>query len=107
MYPGLKKFLRELFYDSSTKIIVCDNPVTIAEPSERDKIITENHASAIGGHKGITKTYKRIPQLFLVRYEIGNTKVYTGMPKLPTKIISPRKNTTTHGAYRHSGYRVR
>jgi hypothetical protein len=43
----------------------------------------------------------------LVRYEIGNTKVYTGMPKLPTKIISPRKNTTTHGAYRHSGYRVR
>jgi hypothetical protein len=35
----------------------------------------------------------------MVRYEIGNTKVYTGMPKLPTKKISPRKNSTTHGTY--------
>jgi len=55
-----KKFKRELFYDSSTKIIVCDYYVTIPEVSDRNKIITENHASIIGGHKNITKTYKRI-----------------------------------------------
>jgi uncharacterized Zn ribbon protein len=48
---NVKKFLRELFYDCPTKIFVCDNRVTIPEPSERDKIITEHHASAIQGHK--------------------------------------------------------
>jgi len=56
----IEKFLRELFYDSSTKIIVCDNYVTIPETSDRIQIIAENHASAIGGHKSITETYKRI-----------------------------------------------
>jgi hypothetical protein len=59
-WANVKKFLRELFFDSPTKILVCDNRVTIPEPSERDKIIIENHASAIEGHKGIIETYKRI-----------------------------------------------
>jgi hypothetical protein len=56
LYANVKKFLRHFFYDSPTKIILCDNRVTIPEPSEGDKIITENHASAVGGHKGIIKT---------------------------------------------------
>jgi hypothetical protein len=59
-WANVKKFLRELFYDSPTKIFVCDNSVTIPEPSKRDKIITENHASDIEGHMGIIKTYKII-----------------------------------------------
>jgi len=56
----IEKFLRELFYDFSTKIIICDNYVTMLETSDKIQIIAENHASAIRGHKGITKTYKRI-----------------------------------------------
>jgi hypothetical protein len=56
----IKKILQELFNDSPTRIIVCNNRVTIPKLSDRNKIILENHASAIGGHKGITKTYKRI-----------------------------------------------
>jgi hypothetical protein len=63
-WANVRKFLRELFYDSPTKIIVRDNRVIISEPSERNKIITENHVTAIGGHKGITKTYKRIRHNF-------------------------------------------
>jgi len=55
----IKKILQEL-YNSPTRIILCNNRVTIPELSDRNKIILENHASAIGGHKGITKTYKRI-----------------------------------------------
>jgi len=55
-WATIKKFLQELFYDFPVKIILCDNHVT--DKPERNKIITENHASAIGGHKGITKTYK-------------------------------------------------
>jgi len=34
------------------------------ETSDRTQIIAENHASAIRGHKGITKTYKRIRHYF-------------------------------------------
>jgi len=60
LWAYIKKILQELFYDFLTRIIVCHNRVTIPEPSDRNKIILENHASAIGGHKGITKTYKRI-----------------------------------------------
>jgi hypothetical protein len=60
LWAYIKKILQELFYDFLIRIIVCHNRVTIPEPSDRNKIILENHASAIGGHKGITKTYKRI-----------------------------------------------
>jgi len=56
----IEKFLRELFYDSLLKIIECDNYVTIPKIPDRIQIITENHASAIESHKGITKTYKKI-----------------------------------------------
>jgi len=34
--------------------------VTISKIPDRIQIITENHASAIGDHKGVTKTYRRI-----------------------------------------------
>jgi len=54
----IEKSLQELFYDSLTKIIVCDNCVSKA--SDRTQIIAENHASAIRSHKGVTKTYQRI-----------------------------------------------
>ncbi|XP_026830942.1 uncharacterized protein LOC113563473 [Ooceraea biroi] len=37
-------------------------PNQITEPADSDKarIIAENHSTAIGGHKGVTKTYNRI-----------------------------------------------
>jgi len=39
---------------------VCHNLVKIPEKRERENLIIENHTSAIGGHKGVTKTYNRI-----------------------------------------------
>ncbi|KAH0944555.1 hypothetical protein HN011_002177, partial [Eciton burchellii] len=54
LWAYIKKILQELFYDFLTRIIVCHNRVTIPEPSDRNKIILENHASAIGGHKGMS-----------------------------------------------------
>jgi len=38
--------------------------VSIPEIEKRKNIIEEAHTSAIGGHKGITKTYNRIRQNF-------------------------------------------
>jgi hypothetical protein len=38
----IKKLLQELFHDSLTRIILCNNRVTIPEPFDRNKIILEN-----------------------------------------------------------------
>lgn len=48
------------FSDSPTKIIICSNQITTPPEAERHEIIRENHATAIGGHKGVTKTTNRI-----------------------------------------------
>jgi len=56
----IKKPLRELFYDSPTKIIARDNRVMVSKISDRYIVIAENHTLVIVSRKGITKTYKRI-----------------------------------------------
>jgi len=59
-WATIEKFQPELFYDSATKRIVYNNYITIPETSDRNKIIAENHALFITGHKSITKTYQGI-----------------------------------------------
>ena len=41
-------------------IVVCHGKVEILPPELRPRIIAEYHESLIGGHKGVTKTYRRI-----------------------------------------------
>jgi len=65
------------------------------ETSDKTQIIAENHASVIRGHKGLTKTYKRIHHNYFW-YEIRNTKAYTRMLKLPIEKTNPHKNPTTY-----------
>ncbi|KYN00579.1 hypothetical protein ALC62_08648 [Cyphomyrmex costatus] len=52
--------LKQIFQHTPVSITVCENFIRTPMPDERKDIIAENHSSAIGGHKGITKTYKRI-----------------------------------------------
>jgi hypothetical protein len=59
--------------------------VTIAEPSERNKIIIENFAVAISGHKGITKTYKRIRHKYFWSGMKVKIQIHTGIPELSAK----------------------
>ena len=47
-----------VFLESLTKIIVCHN--IIRYPTRDERIMKEMHSSAIGGHRGVTKTYNRI-----------------------------------------------
>ena len=54
--------LRLAFLGSLVKIIVCHNVIQYPERKEREKILKEMHSSAVGGHRGITKTYNRIRQ---------------------------------------------
>lgn len=50
--------------ETSVKIFVCKNEISIPPEGERENVISENHNSAIGGHKGITKTYQRIKKRY-------------------------------------------
>ncbi|XP_026830978.1 uncharacterized protein LOC113563519, partial [Ooceraea biroi] len=59
-WKTLHKHLKNVFCDSPTRIIVCSNQITEPADSDKARIIAENHSTAIGGHKGVTKTYNRI-----------------------------------------------
>ena len=52
----IQEFLREL----PIHITVCENLIRTPSIEEREALIIENHSSAHGGHKGVTKTYNRI-----------------------------------------------
>jgi transposase InsO family protein len=52
--------LKRFFYDTRINITICQNLVDNPIPIEREKLILENHASAYGGHKGVTKTFNRL-----------------------------------------------
>lgn len=54
----------ELFSTTRTTITTCTNDVRIPHADSRKDIIQENHCSAIGGHKGVTKTYRRIREKY-------------------------------------------
>ena len=52
--------LTRVLSETNINIFICRNEITTPPESERENIIAENHSSAIGGHKGITKTYQRV-----------------------------------------------
>jgi len=56
----INKYLRKIFIHSIIIIKVCCNRIVTPTQSERTKIITENHSTAIEGHKAINKTLKGI-----------------------------------------------
>lgn len=60
----IKRMLTRMFSETNIKIIICTNFIQIPNVTKREGIIAENHSSAIGGHKGITKTYYRVKQRY-------------------------------------------
>ncbi|CAD6236937.1 GSCOCG00012487001-RA-CDS [Cotesia congregata] len=60
----IQRKLIEKFANTAVKITICLNLVRIPLDNEKLQIIEEYHGSAVGGHKGMTKTYKRIRQNF-------------------------------------------
>ena len=47
-----------------TKIIVCLNIIRYSPSDEREDMMKEMHSSAVGGHRGVPKTYNRIRQYY-------------------------------------------
>ena len=63
--------LKIAFLDSTIKIIICNGITQYPTKEHRNQLIEEAHSSAVGGHKGVTKTYNRIRQ----RYYWENMKL--------------------------------
>jgi len=60
----LRRLLEDSFRGTTTRILICTNQISITPVSDRRKILKELHASAIGGHKGVTKTYRRLMERY-------------------------------------------
>ncbi|CAB0033660.1 unnamed protein product [Trichogramma brassicae] len=79
----IENMLKMLFVDVETKIIICLGEIKFIPLQERQQILKNMHASAIGGHKGILKTMRRMRPVYywksnmsekLIRMSlIGNT----------------------------------
>lgn len=52
--------MRHVLADTSVKMCVCTNKIVVPPVTQCEAILQENHCSAIGGHKGISKTYQRV-----------------------------------------------
>lgn len=74
-WDNVKGYLQRVLSGIELSIMVCTNQIETPSIEKRKDIIIENHVSAIGGHKGITKTYYRIKQKYYwprMKYEIAN-----------------------------------
>ncbi|GAB1865913.1 Gypsy retrotransposon integrase-like protein 1 [Camponotus japonicus] len=56
--------ITQILSETRIKIFVCTNDITIPPEESRQQLISENHCSAVGGHKGVTKTYNRIKKRY-------------------------------------------
>ena len=56
--------LDTVFRDSNIKILVCIGKLRYVPYDERDNIFYELHKSPIGGHRGVSKTFNRIRQIY-------------------------------------------
>lgn len=59
-WKTVRRYIEELFCDRPIRVVICTNQIKIPAPRDRPQLIRENHSTAIGGHKGITKTFNRI-----------------------------------------------
>lgn len=66
----IRRLLAKIFRGTPTRIRACTNEVITPPPEDRIRILREYHGSAIGGHKGVHKTYWRLKE----RYHWNNMK---------------------------------
>ena len=57
---SIEKTFRQIFKGSERTIKVCSGEIKTPREKEREAVVREYHESAVGGHKGVSKTYWRI-----------------------------------------------
>ena len=126
-WEEIKLIFDSVFANSLTKIIVCNGITQYPTKEQRSQLIVEAHSSALGGHKGVTKTYNRIRENFfwenmkvdiqkyiqgclqrqikkLVRVKTKNPMVITDTPttafeKISMDIVGPLPETKSGNLY--------
>lgn len=63
-WPFIYKHILELFASSNTTVMIYSNEICIPPVNARHDILIENHTSATGRYKGISKSYKRIRERY-------------------------------------------
>lgn len=58
----MKENLRNAIKSLPITLTICLGQTQCPEPSKPKTLIEEAHSSAIGGHEGVTKTFKRLRQ---------------------------------------------
>ena len=58
----MKSISDSIFSNLTTKIIVCSGITQYLTKDQRTYLIEEAHSSALGGHKGVTKTCTQVRQ---------------------------------------------
>lgn len=126
-WPDVKNLLVQTIRDQMIALTICKQMIRFPSEQERVEIIIEKHASAIGGHKGVNKTYKRIRENFywenmktqiqefiakcrncqlkkLVRVKTKQPMVLTDTPgssfdKISMDIVGPLPTTSSGNSY--------
>ena len=60
----LQNYFKIIFKRTPIIITICTGEIQLPSENERENIIRHYHESLIGGHKGVTKAYRRIRSLF-------------------------------------------
>ncbi|KMQ88537.1 enzymatic polyprotein endonuclease reverse [Lasius niger] len=96
--------LQNTLGEEPVTITVCHGFTSTPPTENRNSIIEEHHASAAGGHKGITKTYLRIKQKFSwhnmkndIQEYIRNCRTCQSMKLVRRKTRQPMILTDTPG----------
>ena len=63
-WSDVLSIIKRVFENTYIKIIICNGTLKYVPFEKRDEIFYELHKSPIGGHKGVSKTYNRIKQLY-------------------------------------------
>ncbi|CAB0041045.1 unnamed protein product [Trichogramma brassicae] len=63
-WAHVENMLKTLFVDIEAKIIICKGEIKFVMLQERQQVLRDMHASAIGGHKGISKTMRRMKPIY-------------------------------------------
>ncbi|KAL6255636.1 hypothetical protein P5V15_012884 [Pogonomyrmex californicus] len=79
-FAMVDKILRNALRDRDVEINICTNETTIPPVDDRPRIVEEYHASAIEGHKGVTKTYAG--KIHLAPHERRDQSLYSKLQKL-------------------------
>lgn len=74
-WSRINKMIENTLLDTKIMVTICTNDIIVPVESERQELINEYHASALGGHKGMAKTYQRIREKYYwpgMRAEVQN-----------------------------------